>query len=103
MVNPEKYLFNDVDQETAQKWSATLTAAPVMTSPLTHNPYSALPCAYVVLEKDCTLPKAYQEGMASSQTDPFTIYYAPCGHSPHLSWTNELVATIEKFANQVLA
>jgi hypothetical protein len=103
VINPEQYFFNDVDTETAQKWSATLTAAPVMTSPLTHNPYTALPCGYVVLEKDCTLPMAYQEGMARSQTDSFTIYYAPSGHSPHISWTDGLVETVEKFAHQILA
>jgi hypothetical protein len=102
MVNPEKYLFNDLDQASAQKWVATLTAAPVMTSPLTHDPYSALPCAYLVLEKDLTLPKVYQEGMASSQRKEFTVYHAPCGHSPHITWTDELVETIEKFASQVL-
>ncbi|KAJ5870228.1 hypothetical protein N7455_005169 [Penicillium solitum] len=103
MVDPEQYLFNDLDAATAKKWSSTLTAAPVMNSPLTHKPYDVLPCAYLVLEKDRTLPKEYQEGMAASQSKPFTIYRAPCGHSPHLSWTNELVAKIEQFGNQVLA
>lgn len=103
MVDAEQYLFNDLDVATAKKWASTLTAAPVMNSPLTHNPYDVLPCAYLVLEKDRTLPKEYQEGMAASQSKPFTIYHAPCGHSPHLSWTNELVAKIEEFGTQVLA
>lgn len=103
MIYPEKYLFNDVDEATAKKWASTLTAAPVMNSPLTHNPYDVLPCAYLVLEKDLTLPKEYQEGMAASQSKPFTVYHAPCGHSPHISWTDELVAKMEEFGNQVLA
>ncbi|KAJ5754147.1 uncharacterized protein N7511_008300 [Penicillium nucicola] len=103
MVEPEKFLFNDLDQATAEKWAATLTAAPVMNSPLTHNPYADLPCAYLVLENDCTLPKEYQEGMAASQEKPFTMYHAPCGHSPHLSWTTGLVKTIQGFAHQIIA
>ena len=69
MVDPEKYLFNDVDAATAKKWTSTLTAAPVMNSPLTHNPYDVLPCAYLVLEKDLTLPKEYQERMAASRVN----------------------------------
>jgi hypothetical protein len=36
--------FNDLAPETAKKWASTLTAAPVMNSPLTHNPYDVLPC-----------------------------------------------------------
>lgn len=103
MHNPAKYLFNDVDDVTAKKWAATLTAAPVMTCPLTHNPYAALPCAYLVLEKDCAVLKVHQEAMACSQVKSFETYYAPCGHSPHISWTGGLVSTIEKFANQILA
>ncbi|KAJ6169077.1 hypothetical protein N7497_001920 [Penicillium chrysogenum] len=98
MVDPEHYLFNDLAPETAKKWASTLTAAPS----LTHNPYDVLPCAYLVLEKDRTLPKEYQEGMAASQSKPFTIYHAPCGHSPHLSWTNELAGKIEDFGKEVL-
>ncbi|KAJ5372967.1 hypothetical protein N7517_004973 [Penicillium concentricum] len=103
LVDPEQYLFHDLDAATAKKWASTLTAAPVMNSPLTHSPYDALPCAYLVLEKDRMLPKEYQEEMAASQKRPFTMYCAPCGHSPHLSWTNELAATMEKFGKQVLA
>jgi hypothetical protein len=102
MVEPEKFLFNDLDEATAKKWAGTLTAAPVMNSPLTHNPYTTLPCAYLVLENDYTLPKEYQEGMAASQSKPFTKYHAPCGHSPHLSWTTGLVEKIEEFAGQIL-
>ncbi|CAG8884212.1 unnamed protein product [Penicillium nalgiovense] len=83
MVDPEDYL-------------------PRYEQSLTHNPYDVLPCAYLVLEKDRTLPKEYQEGMATSQGKPFRIYHAPCGHSPHLSWTNDLAGKIEDFGKQVL-
>jgi hypothetical protein len=102
VVNAEEYLFNDLDHASAKKWASMLTAAPVMKSPLTHNPYDVLPCAYLVLENDCALPKDYQEGMATSQSKPFTIYRAPCGHSPHLSWTNGLVQKIEEFGNKAV-
>ncbi|KAJ5542830.1 hypothetical protein N7535_005254 [Penicillium sp. DV-2018c] len=102
VVDPAKYLFNDLDEASAKKWTSMLTASPLMKSPLTHNPYDDLPCAYLVLEKDCALPKDHQERMATSQSKPFTIYRAPCGHSPHLSWTSELAQQIEEFGSKVM-
>lgn len=106
MVDAPRFLFNDVDEAAAQKWAATLTAEPIMTSPLTHDPYGTLPCAYVVLENDCILPKEYQEGMIAMQSQkiphPFTVYHAPCGHSPHISWTEGLVGKMEEFCRQIL-
>ncbi|KAJ9295062.1 hypothetical protein DTO271G3_6232 [Paecilomyces variotii] len=101
-----RYLFNDLDEESAKKWSATLTAGAVMPVRLTNDAYATVPCAYLVLEKDQTLPKEYQESMVAMQnqkgTPPFTIYYAPSGHSPHLSWTDGLVGKLEEFARKVL-
>ncbi|KAJ5143305.1 uncharacterized protein N7515_002092 [Penicillium bovifimosum] len=102
VVDAEKYLFNELDQASAKKWASKLTAAPLMKSPLTHNPYDVLPCAYVILEKDCAIPPDLQEQMATSQSKPFTTYRAPCDHSPHLSWTNELAQKIEEFGDKVV-
>ncbi|THC90316.1 hypothetical protein EYZ11_010215 [Aspergillus tanneri] len=104
IVDAPRFMFNDLDADTASKWASTLTASPIMTTKLTNDPYSALPCAYVVLENDLTLPKAYQEGMVSLQSQsskPFTVYYAPAGHSPHLSWTSGLVEKVREFAGKV--
>ncbi|KAL1988119.1 hypothetical protein VTN96DRAFT_1150 [Rasamsonia emersonii] len=74
---------------------------------LTNDAYSALPCAYLVLEHDQTLPKEYHEAMAALQSQrnrrPFTMYSAPTGHSPHLSWTDGLVTKLEEFAGKILA
>ncbi|KAI1323413.1 alpha/beta-hydrolase [Xylariaceae sp. FL0255] len=96
----ENFFFNDLDPEAAKKWAATLTASPVMTSKLVNDAYSALPCAYLVLEGDVTLPKDYQENMVALQaqkTGVFTLYRSPSGHSPHLSWTDGTVGKIQEF------
>lgn len=84
----------------AEKWSRGLTASPILTTKLTNDAYAALPCAYLVLEGDLTLPKEYQEGMVAAQsqkTGDFTIYRSPAGHSPHISWTQGVVETIKDF------
>lgn len=96
ILQPEKYLFNDLDPAAAQKWASGLTASPILTTKLSNDAYSALPFAYVVLEGDLTLPREYQEGMAALQgqkTGEFIMYRSPTGHSPHLSWTKGVVDT----------
>ncbi|KAE8382733.1 Alpha/beta hydrolase fold-1 [Aspergillus bertholletiae] len=104
LVNAPRFLFNGLDAESAERWSATLTASPINTGTLTNDAYSTLPCAYVVLEDDLTLPKEYQEGMIALQEqagNKFTIYRAPCGHSPQLTWTEELATTVIEFINEI--
>ncbi|KAI1810353.1 alpha/beta-hydrolase [Poronia punctata] len=104
MVEPEKYLFGDLDPEEASRWSKTLTAGPILTTKLSNNAYEALPCAYLVLEGDMTLPKEYQHGMIASQelkTGEFTRYHCPAGHSPHLSWTDGVVKTVQEFVEKI--
>ncbi|KAH6651628.1 Alpha/Beta hydrolase protein [Truncatella angustata] len=104
MVEVEKFLFNDVDREDAKKWSSGLTASPVLTTKLTNDAYAALPCAYLVLEGDLTLPKEYQEGMVAQQsqkTGEFTVYRSPAGHSPHISWTEGVIGTVRDFLSKV--
>ncbi|KAF3024296.1 hypothetical protein E8E14_013464 [Neopestalotiopsis sp. 37M] len=100
IVQADKFLFNDVEPSEAEKWSRGLTASPILTTKLTNDAYAALPCAYLVLEGDLTLPKEYQEGMVAAQsqkTGDFTIYRSPAGHSPHISWTQGVVETIKDF------
>ncbi|AEO59680.1 hypothetical protein MYCTH_2128762 [Thermothelomyces thermophilus ATCC 42464] len=75
IANAERFLFNDLDADSAKH----------------NNAYSALPCAYLVLDGDLTLPLEYQEGTArflSSQSGDTSIYHCPAGHSPQLSWTS---------------
>jgi hypothetical protein len=108
MVESETYLFNDLDAEEAKKWSAELTASPIMTTRLSNSDvYESLPCAYLVLEGDRTLPKGHQEGIVASQVSksrvPFTMYHSPAGHPPHLSWTKGMVQVIQEFADSVSA
>ncbi|KAK8023497.1 alpha/beta-hydrolase [Apiospora rasikravindrae] len=103
MVDPARFLFNDIDPEEAEQWATTLTASPVLTTKLTNDAYAALPCAYLVLEGDLTLPKEYQEGMAAMQgpkTGQFIMYRSPAGHSPHLSWTQGVVDTVRDFLSK---
>ncbi|KAF7588154.1 hypothetical protein BBP40_006121 [Aspergillus hancockii] len=95
------YLFSGLDEVSARKWAATVTATPRMTARLTTDDYSALPCAYLVLEADRTLTQEYQEWMIAARD--FTVYRAPTGHSPHLSWTTGLVEKLMEFANGILA
>ncbi|KAI9151285.1 putative hydrolase [Paramyrothecium foliicola] len=102
MVEPEKFLFNDVDEATTQKYAKTLTASPILTTALTNDAYSNVSCGYLVLDGDQTLPQQYQEGMIALQQSktntPFHVYHSPAGHSPHLSWTDGMVDTIQDFA-----
>jgi hypothetical protein len=98
-------MFNGVTPEEALKWAKTLTASPIMHAKLTNDAYSALPCAYLVLDDDKSLPREYQEGMIalhSQQGNVFSVYHAPSGHSPHLSWTMGLVEKVEEFTRNLL-
>lgn len=104
MVHPERFLYNDLDPAEARRWVPGLTASPVLTTRLANDAYSALPCAYLVLEGDLTLPGEYQEGMAAlqgSRTGGFAVYRCPAGHSPHLSWTEGVVDTVVDFVGKV--
>ncbi|KAL3462440.1 alpha/beta-hydrolase [Aspergillus heterothallicus] len=104
-VDAPRYFFDNIPKEEAESWAVTLTASPIMTVKLTNDAYSALPCAYLVLENDQSLPKEYQESMIALQAqvgNKFTVYYAPCGHSPHLGWTAPLVTKVEDFIGTIL-
>ncbi|KAJ5267042.1 hypothetical protein N7478_009850 [Penicillium angulare] len=107
ITDPVKYLFNDIEPVEAEKWAAALSAAPIPRSPLTNDLYSGLPCAYLVLENDMTLPKQYQEGMIAAHNavneKQISILRCQASHSPHISWTVGLRDEIEKFGTQALA
>jgi hypothetical protein len=83
-----------------------LTASPVFTTVLNNDAYIALPCAYLVTEDDLALPAAYQDGMIAMQTQRpgvnLTVIRCPAGHSPHLTWTEGLVAKVRDFGQKVL-
>ena len=85
---------------------ATLTASPVFTTVLRNDAYTALPCAYLLTENDLALPLAFQEKMVALQQARagvhITIYQSACGHSPHLVCTDELVAKVQEFGQQVI-
>ncbi|KAI9656847.1 MAG: hypothetical protein M1821_003486 [Bathelium mastoideum] len=101
-----KYFFNGMDDAAAQYYEATLTAFPVFTTVLGNDAYSSLPCAYLVTVDDFALPALYQEGMVAMQTSRpgvnMTVYKAPCGHSPHLQWTEGLVEKVHEFGRSLI-
>ncbi|KAI5921418.1 alpha/beta-hydrolase [Camillea tinctor] len=104
MVEPEKFLFNDLEQGEAQRWAPTLTGSPILTTKLANDAYANLPCAYLVLERDLTLPREYQESMAAAQgqkTGKFTMYHCPSGHSPHLSRAEEVVGINQELVGKI--
>ena len=51
----------------SRAWAASLTASPVLSTKVTNNAYAALPCAYLVLEGDLTLPQDYQKSVVEVQ------------------------------------
>ena len=101
-----KYFFNDLDEKTAKRYEATLTASQVPTAILENDAYTALPCAYLVTENDMALPASYQEGMIAMQSSrprvEMTTYKCPAGHSPHLSWTEGFVTKVQEFAQNAV-
>ncbi|KAJ4422780.1 hypothetical protein N0V82_002559 [Gnomoniopsis sp. IMI 355080] len=107
IVEAKKYLFNDLGSDEANKWEAKLVPSTgLLTAKLTNNAYSALPCAYLMLDGDLTLPKDYQESMVAlqaSKTGEFTMYHSPAGHSPHLSWTEGVADTAMDFVRKIHA
>ena len=83
-----------------------LTASPIFTSILDNDAYTAIPCAYLLTTNDLALPLAFQEQMVALQQARagvrLSVYRSECGHSPHLSCTDELVAKIQDFGSQLM-
>lgn len=83
-----------------------MTASPVFTTVLNNDAYTALSCAYLVTENDMAVPAAYQDGMVAMQSQrpgvDLTVFRCPAGHSPHLIWTEGLVAKVRDFGEKLL-
>ncbi|KAI1398487.1 Alpha/beta hydrolase fold-1 [Hypoxylon fuscum] len=104
LVDPIKYLFNDLEESEAYRWAASLTAGPTFDTRLTNDACAVLPCAYLVLDEDAIVPKTYQEEMISSQIQKsrdFTVYHCHTGHFPFLSWTGGLVSMVQDFIRRI--
>ena len=101
-----KHFFNGLNEQTAKFYEATLTAAPIFTSILSNDAYTALPCAYLLTKNDLALPLAFQEHMVALQQAragvDLTVYQSDCGHSPHLVCTDELVAQVREFGSRLV-
>jgi hypothetical protein len=83
-----------------------MTASPVLHTVLKNDAYAVVPSIYLVTENDLALPAVYQEGMLALQNQrdgvDIQIVRCPSGHSPFLTWTEELVAEVKKFGEAVL-
>lgn len=83
-----------------------MTAGPILTTVLDHDPYTQLPCAFLICENDLALPFPYQEMMVAMQANRvetnFTAYKCDAGHSPHLTWTEGLVERIQEWAGSIV-
>lgn len=101
-----KYFFNGLNDERAKYYESTMTASPVLHTVLTNDVYPALPCVYLVTENDLAVTAAYQEGMVALQNQrdgvDIRIVKCPSGHSPQLTWTEDLVSEVLGFGNNLL-
>jgi hypothetical protein len=101
-----KYFFNGLDEEKAKYYESIMTASPVLRSVLQNDVYPAVPSVYLVTENDLAIPAAFQEEMIALQNQRegvhIDIVRCPSGHSPCLTWTEELVAEVKKFGEAVL-
>jgi hypothetical protein len=83
-----------------------MTAGPILTTVLDHDPYTEVPCAFLICENDLALPFAYQEMMAAMQAKreetSLTVYRCNAGHSPHLTWTDGLVERIHDWTGSIV-
>lgn len=101
-----KYFFNGLDEEKARYYESIMTASPVLNSVLENDAYSVVPSIYLVAANDLAISAAYQEGMVALQNQrdgvDIQVLKYPGGHSPHLTWTKELVAEVKEFGEAVL-
>lgn len=83
-----------------------MIASPVFTTVLDNDAYTALHYPYLVTEDDLALPAVYQDGMVVMQSQKpevdLTVFRCPAGHSPHLTWTEGLVAKVREFGLKAL-
>ncbi|TVY17973.1 hypothetical protein LARI1_G003974 [Lachnellula arida] len=105
-IDGAAYFFNGLDADKAKYYESTLTASPAFFSVLENDAYAPLPCTYLITDDDMALPAAYQEGMVAlrNQRPQVNIGVVRCssGHSPQLTWTEGLVAELQKFGKPLL-
>jgi hypothetical protein len=101
-----KYLFHGLDDERAKYYESIMTASPILQTVLENDAYAALPCVYLVAENDLAVSVDYQEAMISLQNmrDGVDIKTVRCssGHSPFLTWTEDLVAEVLRFGKELI-
>jgi hypothetical protein len=75
-----------------------------MTSKLTNEPYSVLPCAYMIYENDRVVLPWYQEkkikAVEEKSGKKFDVYKCLGGHDSFLSHADLYVDSIEQFAGK---
>jgi hypothetical protein len=72
------------------------TSRAVFSGESTYEPWTAIPCAYIVCEQDRALPPPFQEIFASKMGGPENTYRLPSSHSPFLSMPDQLADLLQQ-------
>ncbi|MCJ1353416.1 MAG: hypothetical protein MMC33_003402 [Icmadophila ericetorum] len=92
---PEKLLFNDLDESTAQNWIKTLKPQPAADwdDTITYCGWKDVPSVYLICEGDAVIPPPMQQqlaGLAGSKVET-----CASGHMPMLSMPEKVVEVIK--------
>jgi hypothetical protein len=104
MTNPAERFYNDLDEETTNKYVAALLhhAWPTMQDPLTHEGYRDVPTTYLLCEKDAAIPVEAQKFMSSYPGEGVVkIHTCAAGHSPMLSMPQVVADVVHEAASAV--
>lgn len=104
--------YNDLSPEEQKKWVAKLRhgSKASYTTPITHEPWHHMSCAYVFCDEDHALPPFAQDFMVQTikgedggepEAGPLLTARLPASHSPFLSMPHKTAETIEKLVADV--
>ncbi|KGO40402.1 hypothetical protein PEX1_075710 [Penicillium expansum] len=90
--------WQDISLDKQEKWNslALHTSRAVFSGESTFEPWSEIPCAYIVCEQDRALPPPFQELFASKMGGPENTYRLPSSHSPFLSMPDRLAEVLQQ-------
>ncbi|KAI0165826.1 Alpha/beta hydrolase fold-1 [Xylariaceae sp. FL1272] len=102
--SPDKVFYHDVEPEMKSKFVQLLRPEPkrVFLDPVTYEPWTDMPCAYLYCKEDQAIPMWLQQKMASQiQPEPLTAEFDG-SHSPFLSTPGWVVEKVEWLAKAAL-
>lgn len=97
-ANPEKILFNDLDEKDAEKWEKALKSQPASgwNGTITYTGWKDVPSVYLVCENDQCIPQSLQEQLAGAAESK--IEKCSAGHMVMLSMPGKVAQVIESAA-----